>query len=54
MSTIHEFITVITIDENGDQRDFLETGDWFQALTFVKDAAQADLKVEVTSREVTL
>ena len=50
--TLAEVITVRTFYDNGTERDIIETEDWFMALTFVKDAAQADYKVEVTSKEV--
>lgn len=50
----HEVITIVTKTEDGTQRDFLTTSDWFMALTFAKDAAQADLLVEITSKEEVL
>jgi hypothetical protein len=47
-----EVVQVTTLLGDGDQRDVMQTECWFTAFTFVKDAAQAGLKVEVTSWEI--
>jgi hypothetical protein len=47
-----EVVQVTTWLDDGIQQDIMQTECWFTALTFVKNAAQSDLKVEVTSWEI--
>ena len=49
-----EVIEVKTFYKDGKQRDIIQIECWFTALTFVRDAAQADLKCEVKSWEATV
>jgi hypothetical protein len=53
-TTTIEMIEVKTFERNEGRcelRDIIQVECWFTALTFVKDAAQQDLRCEVTSWE---
>jgi hypothetical protein len=57
ITTTIEMIQVKTFEQNNEQslyRDIIQVECWFTALTFVKEAAQQDLRCEVTSWEVTI
>jgi hypothetical protein len=53
-TTTIEMIEVKTFEQNEGRcelRDIIQVECWFTALTFVKDAAQQDLRCEVKSWE---